>query len=79
MGKEKELEEFRKYIQDGLKVFKGLGNDLENLSYNDTYFLAYLSYHLLKHSKRLGWLTIALIILTLVLAVLAASNIWLLL
>ncbi len=80
MGKEKELEELKKYAEDGRKIFEGLGPNIKSL-YNspDFFSLCYLNYQLLKHSKRLECLTVALIVLTVVLSVLAALNIYLLL
>ncbi len=79
MVKKKGIGEFNKYIQDTLKTFKGL--DEHNLAFiqgQHDFHLSHLSYRLLKHSKCLGRLTIILIILTFVLSVLTAWNIWLL-
>lgn len=78
MTKEKELAEFRNYIQDTTKIFKELGESVTFIIGQPNFNLSYLNYQLLKHSKRLGRLTTSLIFLTIILSVLAAWNIWLL-
>ena len=79
MVKEKEIKDFNNYVQDALKIFKGLDdNNLAFIQGQHWFHLSYLTYQLFKDSKRLGRLTIALIFLTVVLLVLTAWNIWLL-
>ncbi len=79
MVKEMEIEEFNNYIQDTLKIFKGLGsNNLEFIQGQHWFHLSYLTYQLSKDSRRLGILTKVLIFLTVVLLFLTAWNIWLL-
>lgn len=79
MVKEKELKEFNNYIQDTLKIFKGLGDgNLAFIQGQYHFHSSYLSYQLLNYSKRIERLTITLIFLTIILAALTGWNIWLL-
>jgi len=79
MVKEKEIKEFNNYIQDALKIFKGLGDhNLTFIQGQHRFHSSYLSYQLLNYSKRLERLTFTLIFLTFMLSALTVWNIWLL-